>query len=282
MQPLKPKPPTFNYTLGHAPHELQRLLTQGQLLHPLTRRLLEEAGITAGMRVLDLGCGPGDVSLIAASLVGETGNVLGVDANASVLHLAAARAQDAGLTHVSFQALDIRELTLDQEYDAIVGRLIWPYVPDRAALLHRLAQHLRPGGIVACQEYDLPETSDLFYPPSRLWEQTYAWIRQAYQMTGAELRMGMRLYGTFLEAGFPAPQLRYEAAIGGGPAWVGYEVLANVARACLPLFVQLDIATEEEVGIDTLAERLREENVSHHGVARLPTLISAWTRTGVV
>ncbi len=92
--------------------------------------------------------------------------------------------------------------------------------------------------------------------------------------------MGMKLYGTFLSAGLPAPQLRYEAAIGAGSEWTGYEVLAGVVRELLPLLLQFGIATAEEIGIETLAERLREEVVSRGGVARLPGLVSAWTRIG--
>jgi 2-polyprenyl-3-methyl-5-hydroxy-6-metoxy-1,4-benzoquinol methylase len=68
----------------------------------VTRRLLEDAGLRAGMQVLDVGCGPGDVSLLAAELVGEQGSVIGVDTNASVLQIAQARAQAAGLRPVSF------------------------------------------------------------------------------------------------------------------------------------------------------------------------------------
>ncbi len=55
------------YAFGHDTEATQRLLTQGQLLKPFTRRLLEEAGITRGMKVLDVGCGPGDVSLLACT-----------------------------------------------------------------------------------------------------------------------------------------------------------------------------------------------------------------------
>jgi ubiquinone/menaquinone biosynthesis C-methylase UbiE len=108
------KPSTNTYVLGQAPEAIQRLLKQGQLLNPFTRRVLEEAGITTGMNVLDLGCGPGDVSLLAASLVGNTGRVLGVDTNPAVLQLAQARAQEAGFGQVSFLAGDINNLTLGQ------------------------------------------------------------------------------------------------------------------------------------------------------------------------
>lgn len=86
------------YILGNTSEAIQRLLKQGQLFNPFTRRLLVDAGLQAGMQVLDVGCGPGDVSLIAAELVGEEGSVIGVDTNASMLNIAQARAQEARLS----------------------------------------------------------------------------------------------------------------------------------------------------------------------------------------
>jgi hypothetical protein len=90
----------------------------------------------------------------------------------------------------------------------------------------------------------------------------------------------MHLYRTFLAAGLPAPQLRYEAAIGTGPMWTGIDALANTVRVLLPLIVQHGVASAEEVAIETLADRLREELVSRGSVARLSGVVSAWTRTG--
>jgi 2-polyprenyl-3-methyl-5-hydroxy-6-metoxy-1,4-benzoquinol methylase len=135
-----------NYLLGQTTVAIQRLLVQGHMLNPFTRRVFEEAGITRGMKVLDVGCGPGDVSLIAADLVGETGRVLGIDGSVEALQLARSRAQEASLTQVSFLAEDLLSLTLDQEYDAIVGRLILMHLPEPAAVVRHVAQHLRPGG----------------------------------------------------------------------------------------------------------------------------------------
>ena len=92
--------------------------------------------------------------------------------------------------------------------------------------------------------------------------------------------MGMKLSSAFLEASLPAPHLRYEAAIGTGSEWAGYEVLAGVVRDLLPLLQKFGIASSEDIRIETLAARLREEVVSVGGVARLPALVSAWTRIG--
>lgn len=89
-----------NYALGRTPRAIQRLLLLGQICRPLTHRVFTEAGITTGMKVLDVGCGPGDVSLIAADMVGETGQVLGIDASTDMLQVAQSRVQAAGLGHV--------------------------------------------------------------------------------------------------------------------------------------------------------------------------------------
>ncbi len=268
------------YALGHTPEAFQRLLVQGQLFNPFTRRLLGDAGLRAGMHVLDVGCGPGDVSLLAAELVGEQGSVLGVDTNASVLQMAHARAQAAGLSHVSFLVGNIDELAFTQQFDAIVGRLILMYMREPASVLRQLSTHLRPGGVLAFQEHDIPAQRDATLPASPLWEQAVDWCTQAFQRVGVESRMGMKLSSAFLEASLPPPQLRYEAAIGAGPEWAGYEVLAGVVRDLLPLLQKFGIATTEDIRIETLAVRLREEVASAGGVARLPALVSAWTRIG--
>ena len=276
---LDPSSSDEGYSFGHDSEAIRRLLVQGELLNPLTRRLFEDAGISRGMTVLDVGCGPGDVSLIAASLVGVDGLVLGVDENAEALNVARARARSAGLDQLSFVEGDIQHVTLSRELDAIVGRLILQHLPDPASLLRLLAQRLRPGGLIAFQEYDITNPLEESLPFCPLVTQVRTWCIEAMRRRGIETRMGMKLYGVFLAAGLPAPSLRYEAAIGGDPAWAGYEHLVNTVRVLLPLIIQFRIATAEEVDIETLTERLREETARLGAVGRLPALVSAWTST---
>ena len=275
---MQEQKPGENYLLGQTPEAFQRLIIMGRLFQSFTRQVLTDAGITTGMKVLDVGCGPGNVSMIAAELVGETGAVLGVDANADVLQLARARTQAAGLTKISFLAADLLNLTLEQEYDAVIGRFILMHLPEPAAVLRRLVGHLREGGVVAFQELDLSSHGDAFYPPSALWEQVWYWCTQPFQQAGGELNRGLKLYRMFLDAGLPAPQVRYEAAVGSQPDWLGFEWWAETVRVFLPLIEQFGLETEEEIGIETLAERLRAETVSQRGVARTPILVSAWVR----
>jgi ubiquinone/menaquinone biosynthesis C-methylase UbiE len=84
------------YILGHSPDEVRRLMLQADVLRPITERLLKEAGLKPDMRVLDLGCGAGDVAMLAADLVGPKGCVVGIDRSAEALDLARNRARGAG------------------------------------------------------------------------------------------------------------------------------------------------------------------------------------------
>jgi cyclopropane fatty-acyl-phospholipid synthase-like methyltransferase len=67
----------YRFGSGIGDDEVARLEAQGAATAPATRMIFAEAGIRPGMRVLDLGCGAGDVSFVAAALVGPGGSVVG-------------------------------------------------------------------------------------------------------------------------------------------------------------------------------------------------------------
>jgi len=104
------------YALGHSPAEVQRLKNQAAMLRPITERLLRSAGIDGGVRVLDLGCGAGDVSMLAAELVGPAGFVVGIDRSQDVLNVARKRAKEAGLRQVSFVRASVEEFSVDEPF----------------------------------------------------------------------------------------------------------------------------------------------------------------------
>ncbi len=101
---------------------------------------------------------------------------------------------------------------------------------------------------------------------------------ETYRRAGMDLKMGLRLFPLFLEAGLPAPQMRLDAAVGGGPEWAGYGYIASMLRTLLPLIEKFGVATAEEVDIDTFEERFREEVVSRGGVVSTWSFITAWAR----
>ena len=74
--------PFSPYALGSTDAEHERLIRQATRLAPYTERFFREAGISTGQRVLDIGSGVGDVAMLAAGLVGPSGEVLGVERDA--------------------------------------------------------------------------------------------------------------------------------------------------------------------------------------------------------
>src|SRR5215470_9141262 len=100
---------TTQYVMGHDDRERRRLSLQASILNPLSDQLLRRAGLSAGMRVLDIGCGVGELSMVAARLVGPTGHVTGIDIDEGALAIAAARAREQGLNHIDFGRGNISE-----------------------------------------------------------------------------------------------------------------------------------------------------------------------------
>jgi ubiquinone/menaquinone biosynthesis C-methylase UbiE len=269
--------PSDNYLLGHSAAETRRLIRQAQIYGPFTRQFFAAAGITAGMTILDVGSGAGDVALLLAELVGPGGAVIGVDMNPTILDTARERVRAAGWTNVTFLGGDVRSIGLDNDFDAVVGRWVLMHLPDPVAVLHQLLRHLKPGGIIAFQESDFtyPPTT---VPPTPLHQQVVQWTTSLPGHGGPGRQMGSKLYQTFLDAGLLAPQLRLDAPIGGGPDWPGYVAVADVVRSLLPMLEQMGIVTAEEVGLETLADRLRAEVVGQRGIQMLPIVIGAWAR----
>src|SRR5215831_18666929 len=89
--------PIEDYVLGNSAQEQERLKLQGRFLEKWTEQFLLSAGLEPGMSVLDLGCGMGDVSLLAARLVGASGHVTAIDRDLVIIEKARERSRDEEL-----------------------------------------------------------------------------------------------------------------------------------------------------------------------------------------
>lgn len=223
---------------------------------PFTRQLLTDAGIKSGMRVLDVGCGYGDVTQLAASMVGEDGEVVGVEQNPAALEVASAQLDELSIKNVELLSADVDEGLSDiGEFDAIIGRRVLMYLPDPAATIRRLTQVLRPSGCVAFQELDLSmlPTSSSTLP---LHMKVQSWLTRMVEHEGADLQMGMHLYQTFADAGLKSIRINAETVVQTPDQ---PSELATIVRAVLPRILESNAATEAEVHIDTLEDRLSKE-----------------------
>jgi len=245
------------YVLGHTDQERRRLGLQTSILQPFTERLLRDAGLTSGMHVLDVGCGVGDVSLLAASLVGHNGSVTSIDVDPGALEKLRQRAAAEWVSNVACVQADICEFRPGQLFDAVVGRHVLIHTSDPLAVLKHCRDLLQPRGLAAFQEYDF-QLIPPGYPSTPLRDGTFA-VMNAYFGRSVHAGIGSRLFHLFIEAGFATPKCRGEFPVEGGPGSRCYELLAETLRTILPRARALDIPGAADIDIDTLEQRLRKE-----------------------
>jgi SAM-dependent methyltransferase len=266
-----------SYGLGHADVELERLRVQGGLVGSFTRDCMVEAGIESGMRVLDVGSGVGDVALLAADLVGATGEVIGTDRVSTPLAVATERARALSLSNVRFLEGDPSEMRFDAPFDAVVGRYVLMYQADPAAWLRGVVGYLRPGGVVVFHE---PYRDGVrSFPPVPTYDRAWQLVDDALRGTGGDTIMGIKLHGVFIAAGLPAPTMRMESLIAGGSDSVGVIHLeVDPLRTLLPEIERLGLATAAEIEIDTYIDRVRDELIATGGVIVGRSDVGAWAR----
>jgi ubiquinone/menaquinone biosynthesis C-methylase UbiE len=269
-------PGDTDYALGHEPRELQRLAAQSNYWGEATLELLTRAGLAPGMRVLDLGSGGGDVALIAARLVGQTGSVLGIDRSAAAVETAGGRAREMKLDNVRFETGLLEDLRLEGRFDAVIGRLVLLYVAEPARLLANVAKSLAPEGILAFLEIEMESAHQV--PAVPAVKQPHDWLIETFRRTGAKTNLGPQLWRVFRDAGLPQPQMFIRATIEAAPAIASTSLLTETVRSVLPMMEASGVVKASEVQIDSLGERMQRALADAQATMIMPNLVGAWTR----
>jgi ubiquinone/menaquinone biosynthesis C-methylase UbiE len=267
--------PSLNYALGSSDAERERLIRQAARLAPLTERLFREAGIGPGQRVLDLGSGVGDVAMLAAKLVGTSGEVVGIERDPDSIARARSRVAEAGLHNVKFTQSDVNQIVVDKPFDAAVGRFILQFLPDPVTVLRSLAGLVRPGGVLSFQEVSYSPFL-LLSSHLRLWSAAASLLHETIQRSGAHTEIGLAQFRFFQEAGLPVPAMRMEILLGSDPdftRWT-YDLLCSLR----PQIQQLRLSLDKLGDFDTLPARLQAEVAASKTVVPFVALVGAWSR----
>lgn len=143
------------------------------------------------------------------------------------------------------------------------------YVPDPAEVLRRQATVLRAGSLVVPIEFDIPAARAL--PATPLVNQALAWVAEAFTKGGIQPALGTRLWAILREAGLrPLGMLGIQPHFGSDDPGAIEGGLPGVIRTAAPLIERTGMATAEEIGIKTFAQRLRDDLRMNQAVFAYP------------
>jgi 2-polyprenyl-3-methyl-5-hydroxy-6-metoxy-1,4-benzoquinol methylase len=226
----------------------------------MTRRYLADAGVTHGMRVIEIGCGGGEITQVLAELVGSSGTVVAIDRNQEALAIARDRMKEQGIKHVQLVSADAAgdlsslESLPYESFDVLAGRRVLMYLRDPAEVLRRLARWLRSGGLAVFEETDstmVPARTS----PMAAHDQATEWLRRMLVAEGANTTMGFDLPATLVQAGLRFGRIRAEAVMQGQGTQYPLSALLKLVQSRV---ISAGIATQAEV--DSLAARLDAES----------------------
>ena len=139
---------------------------------PLTRALIERAGIREGQSVLDVAGGAGEPSLTIAETVGPTGLVTCTDAVLEMVDAARSEANRRGLKNMEFRQCFADSLPFPaNSFDAAVSRLGIMFFPDPAAAIREMLRVLKPGGTLAFAVWNKSEVNPFCFLITRVIDQ---------------------------------------------------------------------------------------------------------------
>lgn len=273
-------PRPVQYVLGHSPDELARLERQSAIFEAPTIAMLQRAQIGPGQRVLDLGCGAGDVSLLVSDFVGPAGQVIGVDRAPEAVATARGRAVASGRKNLTFMEARIETLEIEP-VDAVVGRFVLMHQPSPAETLTAAARLVRPGGVLALMESHLDALVLEWHswPASAAYTNLLDVMLRTIKAAGGRTDMGLRLRGTFLDAGLPDPAIDVHGTLAGRDADRLCRYMADSLRSMAAMAERLGVATLTAADIDEMERGMVDDAARPGAVMNGPVVVTAWTRT---
>jgi ubiquinone/menaquinone biosynthesis C-methylase UbiE len=227
-----------------------------KLRDEFTQRLLADSGIKKGMRVLDVGCGSGDLSVMVSELVGNTGEVVGFDISENALAAARNSIEEKRISRVKFIHADIAKLPDDiGTFDAVIGRRVLMYLSNAAQGINSLLPHLAANGRMIFQESD-SMASSLCAWSMPLHTKVQAWMWDTVAKEGGDVHIGRQLYSIMKNAKLKILQMRAEAIL---HTYESGSDLGWAAKMMAPRMISRGVVTEEEMDADTLEDRLQLE-----------------------
>ncbi len=245
------------------------------IVDEMTKKLLTDAGVKRGMKILDVGCGVGNLSLMLEEIIGPEGSILGVDNDENALAAARKRFQEMGVSNITFLKKELNEFSLEHDgFDAIVERRVLMYLNDPKKLIARLTPLLKTGGVIVAQEHDRTMAPGSV-TPMPLHDKVNKWTWDAVKHEGCNIHLGFDLWNLLAQEGLAVEKIRAEAVVQTPDEPYPME---PIVRAMQSRIINAGAATKEEIDIETLEARLAEEREKTKSIYIKEMVFCAWAR----
>jgi SAM-dependent methyltransferase len=264
------------YALATGALAVGRLNVLHRVYSPVGQEVLTFAGLKAGMRIADFGCGPGMMSRLLACLTGPTGRVTGIDLHAAQLEQARALCAKDELSNTEFIEADACNTGLPSgKFDLVYCRFLLLHLPDPAACLREMWRVLKPGGIVVVEDGDLASAESI---PATALNAFSDLFSRLGPIRGVDYSLANRLPQLVMDAGFAGVGLRvHQPAERAGATGL---LLKWSVQEAGPAFVNSGLITKEE-----LERTLADMQIAAQDPAVLalaPRMSLVWGRKRVV
>jgi cyclopropane fatty-acyl-phospholipid synthase-like methyltransferase len=259
------------YVIAGGREGKERLDLLSDAMRATSLELLANAGIEAGDRCLDVGCGGGHVTLDMARAVGPAGRVTGIDFDPHVLEFARADAKAAGIDNVEFLATDVANFA-GGPFSFVHARYLLSHVSEPERRLAGLKTLLAPQGRLAIEDIDM--SGSFCHPPDAAQDRFQALYTEAVRRGGADANLGRRLPAIALAAGLREARWRvFQPVYASGPH---KRITAVTMQMIGGSLIRYGLASDED--IDTLVRRLDAFAGDASTLVALPRIVQVWGR----
>jgi len=235
---------TAAYTLGAEEPERNRLMVQAEVWAPMAEWLLDQIGVEAGQRVIDIACGPLGVMHLLADRVGSSGEVFGLDREDRMIAMAREVAAERGLPLTLVRGDAAATSFPDGHFDLVHARTLMVNIVNLEEIVSEMLRITRRGGTVALQEPDCAYW--VCDPPHPAWDRLHKAFTTTYRVEGRDFAVGRRL-GRLLKDGGLHDVSTHAHVFRTRAGDVYQKLLLGVADAARPLMIEAGVYDSDTI-----------------------------------
>jgi SAM-dependent methyltransferase len=260
-----------HYILATGGRDIERLRLLHEVYGPGTEALFHRVGLRDGMRVVEVGCGSGNIACWVAEQIAPNGFVEGIDNSPAQIEQARKQAAARGLINIDFRVADAYSPRLPESaFDLAYCRLVLMHLTDPAAALKEMRLLVRPGGKVVCEEMNL--ACWLADPPARAMTRFIELNIALGERREEDFLLGASLHRLFRQVGFAHPEVHanFTLALRGEQK----RLLGMTFIEFAPELVREGLATQAEV--DDVAKEMLRLADDEATLLGFPLVVQVW------